>query len=39
VLLAPFAELGELQALLELLLVLLGLVIDALAGGAFQFDE
>jgi hypothetical protein len=39
VLLAPFAVLGELEAGLELLLVLLGVVVHPLALGALELDE
>ena len=36
---APLAELGDLQALFERLLVLAGMVIHAMALAALQFDE
>jgi hypothetical protein len=39
VLLAPFAELLELETGLERLLVLVGMVVHPLALGALQFDE
>jgi hypothetical protein len=39
VLLAPFAVLGELEAGLKLLLVLLGVVVHPLAFGALELNE
>lgn len=39
VLVAPFAELVELEAGLKLLLVLFGVVVDPVAGGALQLDH
>lgn len=38
-LLTKFAELLEFEAVLEALLVLLGMIIDATASRAFKFDE
>lgn len=39
VLLAPLAELGELQAILELFLVLVAVIVHPLALGTFHFCE